>query len=314
MKKVFIDGSAGTTGLRIRERLSSRNDIELIVLPEELRKDTDARRAALNGCDVAFLCLPDAAAIEAVSLVENPDVVVIDTSTAHRTADGWEYGFPELAGRRERIAAAKRIANPGCHASGFVALVEPLVRNRLITVNERLTAFSLTGYSGGGKKMIADYETAGTQLHIGGRQYALGQKHKHLPEMAKICGLANDPCFSPIVVPHLSGMEVTVPLFAAQFREAGATIEQIKDVYREYYGAGGLVRFVDDPAAAEGGFLSSAALSGRDDMEVSVYGNDERIVLVSRFDNIGKGASGAAIQNMNLVLGVAEETGLRINC
>ena len=312
MKKVFIDGSAGTTGLRIRERLSSRNDIELIVLPEELRKDTDARRAALNGCDVAFLCLPDAAAIEAVSLVENPDVVVIDTSTAHRTADGWEYGFPELAGRRERIAAAKRIANPGCHASGFVALVEPLVRNRLITVNERLTAFSLTGYSGGGKKMIADYETAGTQLHIGGRQYALGQKHKHLPEMAKICGLANDPCFSPIVVPHLSGMEVTVPLFASQFREAGATIEQIKDVYREYYGAGGLVRFVDDPAAAEGGFLSSAALSGRDDMEVSVYGNDERIVLVSRFDNLGKGASGAAIQNMNLVLGVSEETGLKV--
>ena len=312
MKKVFIDGSAGTTGLRIRERLSSRNDIELIVLPEELRKDTDARRAALNGCDVACLCLPDAAAIEAVSLVENPDVVVIDTSTAHRTADGWEYGFPELAGRRERIAAAKRIANPGCHASGFVALVEPLVRNRLITVNERLTAFSLTGYSGGGKKMIADYETAGTQLHIGGRQYALGQKHKHLPEMAKICGLANDPCFSPIVVPHLSGMEVTVPLFAAQFREAGTTLARVKDVYREYYGAGGLVRFVDDPAAAEGGFLSSAALSGRDDMEVSVYGNDERIVLVSRFDNLGKGASGAAIQNMNLVLGVAEETGLKV--
>ena len=313
MKKVFIDGSAGTTGLRIRERLAARNDIELIILPEELRKDTEARRKALNGSDVAFLCLPDAAAVEAVQLVENPETVIIDTSTAHRTAEGWEYGFPELEGRRERIAVAKRIANPGCHASGFIALVEPLVRKRLITVNERLTAFSLTGYSGGGKKMIADYETAGTNLHIGGRQYALGQKHKHLPEMAKICGLVNEPCFSPIVVPHLSGMEVTVPLFASQFRESGTTLEQVKDVYREYYGEEqrGLVRFVDDPAASEGGFLSSAALSGRDDLEVSVYGNDDRIVLVARFDNLGKGASGAAIQNMNLVLGCAEEEGLK---
>ena len=321
MKKVFIDGSAGTTGLRIRERLASREDIQLISLPEELRKDTEARRKALNGADVAFLCLPDAAAIEAVQLVENPETVIIDTSTAHRTADGWEYGFPELEGRRERIAATKRIANPGCHASGFIALVETLVRKRLITVNERLTAFSLTGYSGGGKKMIADYETAGTNLHIGGRQYALGQKHKHLPEMAKICGLVNEPSFSPIVVPHLSGMEVTVPLFASQFRESGTTLEQVKDAYRSYYGDGeesgerasrpfGLVRFVDDPAAAEGGFLSSAALSGRDDMEISVYGNDERMVLVSRFDNLGKGASGAAIQNMNIVLGVAENAGL----
>ena len=311
LRKVFIDGSAGTTGLRIRERLAQRGDIELVVLPEELRKDTEARRKALNGADVAFLCLPDAAAVEAVDLVSNPDTVIIDTSTAHRTADGWEYGFPELVGRRERIAASKRIANPGCHASGFVALVEPLVRGRLITVNERLAAFSLTGYSGGGKKMIADYETAGTNLHIGGRQYALGQKHKHLPEMAKICGLVNEPCFSPIVVPHLSGMEVTVQLFASQFREA-TTIEQVKDVYREYYGKGGLVRFADDPAAAEGGFLSSAALSGRDDLEVSVYGNDERMLLVARFDNLGKGASGAAIQNMNIVLGCAETEGLRV--
>ena len=310
--KVFIDGSAGTTGLRIRERLAERRDLELIALPEELRKDTAARRKALNEADVAFLCLPDAAAVEAVQLVENPATVVIDTSTAHRTTDGWEYGFPELEGRRERIAAAKRIANPGCHASGFIALVEPLVRRRLLTVNERLTAFSLTGYSGGGKKMIADYETAGTNLHIGGRQYALGQKHKHLPEMAKICGLVNEPCFSPIVVPHLSGMEVTVPLFASQFRESGTTLEQVKDVYRDYYGKDGLVKFVDDPAAVEGGFLSSAALSRRDDLEVSVYGNDERMLLVARFDNLGKGASGAAIQNMNIVLGVAENEGLKV--
>ena len=327
MKKVFIDGSAGTTGLRIRERLASRTDLELVVLPEELRKDTAARRDALNAADVAFLCLPDAAAIEAVSLVESPDTVVIDTSTAHRTKDGWEYGFPELAGRRERIAAAKRIANPGCHASGFIALVEPLVRAGLVARDAKLCAFSLTGYSGGGKKMIAQYEEElrapsggsgdpprplSANLYLGGRQYALAQAHKHLPEMSKICGLDFAPCFSPIVVPHLSGMEVTVPLH-------GVDVEAVKDCYREYYGAvgqetgdsrRGLVAFIDDPAAAEGGFLSSAGLSGRDDMEVSVYGNSDRAVLVSRFDNLGKGASGAAIQNMNLVLGCAEDEGL----
>ena len=327
MKKVFLDGSAGTTGLRIRERLASRTDLELVVLPEELRKDTAARRDALNAADVAFLCLPDAAAIEAVSLVESPDTVVIDTSTAHRTKDGWEYGFPELAGRRGRIAAAKRIANPGCHASGFIALVEPLVRAGLVARDAKLCAFSLTGYSGGGKKMIAQYEEElrapsggsgdpprplSANLYLGGRQYALAQAHKHLPEMSKICGLDFAPCFSPIVVPHLSGMEVTVPLH-------GVDVEAVKDCYREYYGAvgqetgdsrRGLVAFIDDPAAAEGGFLSSAGLSGRDDMEVSVYGNSDRAVLVSRFDNLGKGASGAAIQNMNLVLGCAEDEGL----
>ena len=304
MKKVFIDGSAGTTGLRIRERLAARHDLEVVTLSEELRKDVSARRDALNAADVAFLCLPDAAAVEAVALVENPATVVIDTSTAHRTAEGWEYGFPELEGRRARIAKAKRIANPGCHASGFVALVEPLVKSGLVAADEPLCAFSLTGYSGGGKKMIADYEEARTPLHFGGRQYALGQAHKHLPEMVKVCGLKAAPCFSPIVVPHLSGMEVTVQLF-------GKDLSAIKDCYRSYYGAG-LVRFVDDPAAAEGGFLSSAALSGKDVLEVSVYGNDERILLVSRFDNLGKGASGAAIQNMNVVLGVEETTGLVI--
>ena len=304
MKKVFIDGSAGTTGLRIRERLENRRDLEFIVIAEELRKNVEARRMALNEADVAFLCLPDAAALDAVALVENPSTVIIDTSTAHRVSNGWEYGFPELEGRRARIASSKRIANPGCHASGFIALVEPLVRAGLVARNEKLCAFSLTGYSGGGKKMIADYETAGTQLHIGGRQYALGQKHKHLPEMAKICGLVSEPCFSPIVVPHLSGMEVTVQL-------VGKSVEAIADCYRQYYAEGGLVRFVENPAEVEGGFLSSAALSGRDGMEVSVYGNGDRVILVSRFDNLGKGASGAAIQNMNIVLGCAETEGLR---
>ena len=333
MKRVFIDGSAGTTGLRIRERLSSRAYLELVVLPDEVRKDVSARRDALNSCDVAFLCLPDAAAIEAVSLVENPNTVVIDTSTAHRTSDGWEYGFPELAGRRAAIAKSKRIANPGCHASGFIALVEPLVRAGIVAKDEKLSAFSLTGYSGGGKKMIAEYGELGTgnvsperseprkrslegwerDLLVGGRQYALGQAHKHLPEMVKVCGLDFAPCFSPIVVPHYSGMEVTVPLFD---RDLAA----IKACYREYYGESafakatadkpGLVCFADDPAAAEGGFLSSAGLSGRDTLEVSAYGNGERVVLVARFDNLGKGASGAAIQNMNLVLGVDEKSGL----
>jgi N-acetyl-gamma-glutamyl-phosphate reductase len=315
MKKVFIDGSAGTTGLRIRERLSSRADLELIVLPDEVRKDVSARRDALNSCDVAFLCLPDAAAIEAVSLVENSNTVVIDTSTAHRTSDGWEYGFPELAGRRAAIAKSKRIANPGCHASGFIALVEPLVRAGIVAKDEKLSAFSLTGYSGGGKKMIAEYApeaqnpSGGTgdlprpfHLLLGGRQYALGQSHKHLPEMVKVCGLDYAPCFSPIVVPHYSGMEVTVPLFDRD-------LASIKACYRDYYQSG-LVSFADDPAAVEGGFLSSAGLSGRDSLEVSCYGNGERVVLVARFDNLGKGASGAAIQNMNLVLGVDEKSGL----
>ena len=305
MKKVFIDGSAGTTGLRIRERLENRRDLEFIVIAEELRKNVEARRMALNEADVAFLCLPDDAALDAVALVENPSTVIIDTSTAHRVSNGWEYGFPELEGRRARIASSKRIANPGCHASGFIALVEPLVRAGLVARNEKLCAFSLTGYSGGGKKMIADYETAGTQLHIGGRQYALAQMHKHLPEMAAISGLDFAPCFSPIVVPHLSGMEVTVQLF-------GKSVEAIADCYRQYYAEGGLVRFVEDPAEVEGGFLSSAALSGRDGMEVSVYGNGDRVILVSRFDNLGKGASGAAIQNMNIVLGCDEDKGLKV--
>ena len=324
MKRVFIDGSAGTTGLRIRERLAARKDLEVVTLADDVRKDPSARRAALNAADVAFLCLPDAAAVEAVQMVENPATVVIDTSTAHRTADGWEYGFPELAGRRDRIRRAKRIANPGCHASGFIALVEPLVRAGALPRDARLCAFSLTGYSGGGKKMIAEYEGRGKKeegrseedsLFLGGRQYALGQSHKHLPEMTKVCGLDFAPCFSPVVVPHFSGMEVTVPLAASQLSlppGGGSVLAALREIYRAAYAHGGLVRLVDDPSAAEGGFLSSAALSGRDTLEVSVFGNEDRLLLVSRFDNLGKGASGAAIQNMNLVLGCAEDEGLSV--
>ncbi len=301
-KKVFIDGSAGTTGLRIRTRLASRADLELVTLPEELRKDASARADALNSADIAFLCLPDAAAIEAVGLVESPTVTIIDTSTAHRVSPGWEYGFAELAGRRERIRSSRRIANPGCHASGFIALVEPLVRAGVIAPSARLCAFSLTGYSGGGKKMIAEYESGNI---AGAAAYALAQSHKHLPEMVKICGLEAAPAFSPIVIPHYSGMETSVMLHADAVKGGLAAMEEC---LRDYYSAPGLVAF--RPAAELPERLYSDALSGRDDMLVTVHGNDERIVLTALFDNLGKGASGAAIQNMNLALGVREDEGL----
>ncbi len=305
MTKVFIDGSAGTTGLRVYERLSARPDIELIKLPDEQRKDVNARRDALNSADVAFLCLPDAAAIEAVSLVENPATAIIDTSTAHRTNPNWVYGFPELKGMREKIAASKRVANPGCHASGFIALVAPLVSAGIIDRAAALSCFSLTGYSGGGKKMIAEYESEGRDLLLKApRQYALTQQHKHLKEMAAVCGLETMPAFCPIVADFYSGMEVTIPLFAGLINGSAA---DIKAVYASAYGVG-LVRYIEN--AGEAGFLSASALSGRDDMEISVSGNDERILLTARFDNLGKGASGAAIQNMNIILGIDENTGL----
>ena len=305
MTKVFIDGSAGTTGLRIRQRLSGRKDLSLITLPEELRKDPSARQDALNAADVSFLCLPDAAAVEAVSLVSSPDAVIIDTSTAHRTAEGWTYGFPELTGLRDQIAASKRIANPGCHASGFIALVAPLMEAGLLKADVRLSCFSLTGYSGGGKKMIAEYEADDRPALLDApRQYGLSQSHKHLPEMAKVCGLDHAPVFCPVVAPYYAGMEVTVPLTPA---ETAAAPELIRDVYRAYY-TSGLVSFRDQ--ADESGFLSAGSMAGLDIMEISVFGNEERILLVSRFDNLGKGASGAAIQNMNIALGLDEATGL----
>lgn len=305
--KVFIDGSAGTTGLRIVDRLSAREDLELILLPDAYRKDPVEKAKALNAADIAFLCLPDAAARESVSLVSNPQTVIIDTSTAHRTADGWSYGFPELEGQKERIAAAKRIANPGCHASGFVALVAPLVKAGIIDADAQLTCFSLTGYSGGGKSMIADYEGEERDALLNApRQYGLSQLHKHLPEMGKVCGLHAAPVFCPVVGDFYSGMEVTVPLFASQIH---GTVTDVKDAYRALY-TGKLVHFDED--TSEGGLLSACAFAGRDDMSVTVHGNDERILLVARFDNLGKGASGAAIQNMNIVLGVDETTGLEV--
>ena len=307
MTKVFIDGSAGTTGLRIYDRLSQRKDIELIQLTEETRKNLSARREALNAADIAFLCLPDAAAIEAVSLIENDRTVVIDTSTAHRTQDGWVYGFPELPGQREKIAQSRRIANPGCHASGFVALVAPLVQAGIISADAQLTCFSLTGYSGGGKKMIAEYEAEDRNALLGApRMYALTQQHKHLKEMGLICGLQNAPVFCPIVADFYSGMEVTVSLFADM---VNGTADDIRKAYQNVY-QNGLVHF--SGKADEEGFLSASAFSGRDDMEISVHGNSERILLTARFDNLGKGASGAAVQNMNIVMGAAEATGLDV--
>ncbi len=304
MKKIFIDGSAGTTGLQIHERLRCRTDIQLLTIDEDKRKDNDARREIFNEADIIFLCLPDAAAIEAVSLVENKNSVVIDTSTAHRVADGWAYGLPELNGKREIIKSAKRIANPGCHASGFIALVAPLVENKIISPDEKLTCFSITGYSGGGKKMIADYENHERNfLFDAPRQYGLTQNHKHIPEMMKICGLNAAPIFCPVVADYYSGMEVTVALHDND-------IENIKETYKNYY-TDGVIYFSD--VNDENGFLSAGKFSGRDDMAISVFGNDERILLTARFDNLGKGASGAAVQNMNLVMGINEFEGLNIN-
>ena len=305
MHKVFIDGSAGTTGLKIVSRLSQRKDIELIILPDELRKDDSARKDALNNCDVAFLCLPDAASIQAVSMIENPLVKVIDTSTAHRTNPLWAYGFPELQGLREKIKNSNRIANPGCHATGFISLINPLINANIISKDIKLSCFSITGYTGGGKGMISEYEGQEKPLlYNAPRQYGLTQKHKHLPEMISVCGINSAPIFCPIVSDFDRGMEVTVPLFAS---DINGTIEDIKQVYKNAYN-GKIVKLKEN--ADENGFLSAQSMRGRDDLEVSVFGNEERILLVARFDNLGKGASGAAIQNMNVILGVDETTGL----
>ncbi len=303
MKKVFIDGSAGTTGLRIKERLSKRSDIELIILPEEVRKDSEARKKALNECDIAFLCLPDAAAIEAVNMIENENVVVLDTSTAHRTDEGWAYGFPELSKEHfEKVASSKRIAVPGCHASGFIALTYPLIEKGIINKETLLTCHSITGYSGGGKKMIAEYEESEREaLFDAPRQYALTQTHKHLPEMTKITGLENAPVFCPIVSDYYSGMVVTVPIFKSQLND-GFTAEDIKNAYKEKY-TGGIVTYND--SISESGLISANALSFNDSMQITVEGNDERILLIARYDNLGKGASGAALECMNISMGAS---------
>ncbi len=308
MKKIFIDGSAGTTGLRIYERIGARNDLRLITLPDEVRKDATARKNAINSADVAFLCLPDDAAKESVSLVENPETVIIDTSTAHRTLPNWAYGFPELSkAHEEKILSSKRIAVPGCHASGFIALIYPLLEAGLLDKNVLLSCHSLTGYSGGGKKMIAQYEDEEKSVLLcAPRHYGLTQQHKHLKEMQAITGLGVAPIFCPIVADFYSGMLVSVPLFASQ---VNGTVDEIKAVYASKY-ASGLVRYKQD--VDEGGFISAHTLSQKDSMAVTVTGNEERIVLMASYDNLGKGASGAAVECMNLALGVDRTIGLQL--
>jgi N-acetyl-gamma-glutamyl-phosphate reductase len=308
IKKIFIDGSAGTTGLRIRERLAGRTDLKVLTLPEAQRKDASARAAMLNAADAAFLCLPDEAAIESAQLVTSSRTVLLDTSTAHRTSPGWAYGFPELSpGRRDTITKSKRIAVPGCHASGFIALIYPLLAAGLIGADTFLTCFSLTGYSGGGKKMIAQYEDAArSHLLDAPRQYGLTQQHKHLKEMVGITGLSIAPAFCPVVADYYSGMAVTVPLSTTQLK---GTAADVRAVYRELY-HGPIVTMTED--AAEDGFYSALKLSGKDCMEISVAGNDERLLLHARYDNLGKGASGAAIECMNLAFGWDGALGLTL--
>ncbi|MBR2722224.1 MAG: N-acetyl-gamma-glutamyl-phosphate reductase [Clostridia bacterium] len=308
-KKVFIDGSAGTTGIRIYERLGAREDLELLRLPEEKRKDPASRKEMLNAADIVFLCLPDDASREAVGMIENGHTVVIDTSTAHRTLEGWAYGFPELSKAfEEKILHSKRIAVPGCHASGFIALVKPLIDSGMLSKNAKLTCHSVTGYSGGGKKMIADYQSEErSQLLDGPRQYALTQNHKHLKEMKAICGLEHEPIFCPIVGDFYSGMTVTVPLFATDLNE-GFTAEDIKKLYEEKY----QTPIVFCAGADEDAMVSAVGLADKDSMGICVFGNEERILLVARYDNLGKGASGAAVEVMNLIMGVDRKTGLNV--
>ena len=309
MYKVFIDGSEGTTGLRIFERFEKRDDIELIKISSELRKDPDERRRMFEKADIAFLCLPDVAAIESAELAKDADVKLIDTSTAHRTADGWAYGFPELSPEhRNAIINGNRIAVPGCHASGFQAIVYPLIKSGIIAEDYPLVATSITGYSGGGKKMIAEYEGEDRNDELSSpRLYGLTQEHKHLKEMKHVCSLKNPPMFLPYVADYYSGMLVTIPL-VRDFMKTKLSVEKLREFYKEYYDGNKMLRVSE----AEGGFMGSNNMTGIDTMEIFVQGNDERITVSARFDNLGKGASGAAIQCMNLMLGADESKTLQI--
>ncbi len=311
--KLFIDGSAGTTGLRIRDRLAQRSEFEILSLPDELRKDPAAKKEAYSSADYVITCLPDAAAIEAARLAQEVcqyhPLRLLDTSTAHRTSPGWSYGFPELSdGMRADVRNAQRLAVPGCHASGFIALVRPLVRNGLISPDTALSCFSLTGYSGGGNKMIAEYESENrSPLLDSPRQYALGQAHKHLKEMQGITGISVTPAFCPIVADFYSGMEVTVPLFRKDLLKGG--IEDVRDVYRALY-AGPVVCYREE--IADNGFLAANQMRGKDSMLIGVAGNEDRILLTAVYDNLGKGASGAAVQCLNLMCGLEETAGLQL--
>ena len=307
--KVYIDGQSGTTGLQIFDRIGARDDLELLRIPEDKRHDTEARRAYLNAADIVFLCLPDEGAREAVALVDNPDVRIIDASTAHRTADGWTYGFPELnAAQRAAIAASKRIANPGCHATGFISATAPLVQAGLLPADYPLTCYSLTGYSGGGKGMIASYEASDRPVSLDAPGiYGLTLSHKHLPEMQKVCGLVHAPVFMPVVDDYYKGMATSIMLHNRLL--AGApTAREVHECLAAHYAGQNLVKVV--PFGEQGSMLYANELAGTNELHLVVCGNDELTTVTALFDNLGKGASGAAVQNMNIVLGVDETTGL----
>jgi N-acetyl-gamma-glutamyl-phosphate reductase len=314
MAKVFIDGQEGTTGLNIARRLNGRNDIHLIPIEDALRKDAQERRRKMQEADVVILCLPDEAAIEAVHMAEDLSVRILDASTAHRTQCGWAYGFPELSKEhREAVRRGNRVCVPGCHASGFAALVYPLVKAGVLPADYPVVCHSVTGYSGGGKKMIAEYEAAErSNALLSPRQYALSQAHKHLPEMQKVCGLTYAPIFDPIVADFYGGMAVSVPLHA-RLLNGNPTRRALHELYSSYYNGEKLVRVLPLEAGEEmGGFLAANTLAGKDYMEIMICGNDLRLLLIARFDNLGKGASGAAVQCLNLMTGAEEYSGL--NC
>ena len=308
--RVYIDGREGTTGLQIYDRLAAREDIELLLIDPEKRKDNAERKRLMDAADIVFLCLPDAAAIEAVGLIENPATRVIDASTAHRTNPDWAYGFPELsAGHREAVKTSKRVANPGCHATGFISIVYPLTAMGILPEDAALSCFSLTGYSGGGKKMIAGYEgEEKTAEMCSPCPYGMGQSHKHLPEMQKICGLTRPPVFVPIVDDYYKGMATTVPFHMDQLRGV-STVEDVRRKLADYYAGSVMVTVTGDTGTAK---VYGSAKAGQDTLELIVAGNDRQFTVTALFDNLGKGASGAAVQNMNIMLGLDETTGLAL--
>jgi len=309
--KIYIDGKEGTTGLQIYERLGERDDIELLLIDEDKRKDVEERKKFLNAADLVFLCLPDGAAIEAVSLIENDHTRVIDCSTAHRTAEGWAYGFPELHGQREKVKTASRVANPGCYATGFLSLMRPLVETGALDPEAYVACHALSGYTGAGKKAIAQYADPDRDGELDSpRHYAVTLAHKHLPEMRLVSGLARKPIFMPMICGFPQGMTVTVPLFAGQLKGA-ASIGDLRDLYAGYY-AGSPVVELRPAGAPSCGFIGSNNLAGKDTLQIFVNGNGEQFMLTARLDNLGKGASGAAVQNMNLMLGFEETKGLNL--
>ena len=307
--KVYIDGQAGTTGLQIYERIGMREDLTLLRIDEDKRHDLSERKKFLNMADIVFLCLPDAGAIEAVSLIENPDVRVIDASTAHRTSDEWTYGFPELSReQRAAIAASKRVANPGCHATGLISSVAPLIRMGILPKDYPVTCYSLTGYSGGGKKMIAQYEAEGREEKLSAPGiYGLTLKHKHIPEMQKVTGLACSPVFMPVVDDYYKGMATSIML-QNRLLNGQPTAEEICARLSEYYADEHFVTVM--PYDPKQGTLYANALAGTNHLQLVVCGYEEQTTVTALFDNLGKGASGAAVQNMNIMLGLPETMGL----